>query len=127
MTRIDERFFAERLTRLRCSPEAKAYIVGVMCSFVRPVGFEMTSVVTQFALARERGDFVAFQRLGDWILWARSIVPTVDHVDVWESVGRLSYDACHRLLRGQWKVYEELADGLPDLTRQAHLLIVPGV
>ena len=118
-------WFVERLASIKRSPELQAYVAGVLIKFVAsPIVLQHDSVVLAFADAKMTGDFVRFQELGDWVLWARSILPTVDNVDVIETLGRQSYEACHRLLGRQWRVYEELSQDLPTIARQVNQAVV---
>ena len=68
-----------------------------------------------FNSARETNQFEAYKQVGDWVLWFGTFCPERMNSfrQVYESCGRLSYAACHRILRGQWPLYEELADELP--------------
>lgn len=103
---------ADAVQNIACSNEARAYIVGILS---RP---EVTagSIILEYARARN-GGFPALQRLGDSVTWSAMIVPEClgDHEKVAVSVARVSYSTCHRLLRGRWALYEELADDLPRL------------
>ena len=113
-------WFHERLQSLPHRPETIAYVAGVMKALSRPgAGDDMSrqSIVLAYAAAKNSGDFAAFQRLGDWVLWVDCILPgaIVDEKALVESIGRLSYYTCNRMLRGQWIVYEELADELPNI------------
>ena len=122
-------WFADRLHGMRRKPETVAYIAGVLKSLAKPRELDdlsKRSVVLEFASARETGDFATFQRIGDWVLWVNIVMPeslegTREAV---ESVGRQSYYTCHRILRGQWRVYEELADDLPTIARSARHMLV---
>ena len=122
-------WFADRLHGMRRKPETVAYIAGVLKSLAKPRELDdlsKRSVVLEFAYARETGDLATFQRIGDWVLWVNIVMPeslegTREAV---ESVGRQSYYTCHRILRGQWRVYEELADDLPTIARSARHMLV---
>lgn len=119
VTRLDS-WFMERLEGLSYRPETLAYVAGVMKTLGHPnVGDDLSgqSVVLAYRDAVLDGGFAAFQRIGDWVLWAdvvlpRSIEPSKDVV---HAIGQSSYRSCHRILRGQWALYEELADELPQL------------
>lgn len=118
MSCLTEGWFVERLESLPQSPEVKAYAIGVLQRFVVSTVDDMSnqSLVMAFIDAQASGDFVKFQRLGDWTLWHMSCAPNIETAVV-ESMGRMSYEACHRILKRQWRVYEELANDLPTLTR----------
>ena len=122
-------WITSRLTGLQCTPETTAYVAGVLKALCRPVGddvFAKRSIVLAFAEARLTGDFVAYQRIGDWVLWTDVVLPTSIERDreVVESIGRASYYSCFKILRGQWRVYEELADELPTIAAKVRARIV---
>ena len=122
-----QELFADRLQGLPVSAEVNAYVVGVlgkrrwdednMCQ---------QSLVLAYQAAALSGDFTAFQRIGDWVLWVDSVMPA--HVkethDVVQNLGRLSYYRCYRMMGGRWKVYEELADELPALVQHVRRRLV---
>lgn len=114
-------WFAETLSGLRCQDETRAYVAGLLANFHHASAPDLStqSVVLALADARLKGDFVAFQRIGDWVLWVDIVHPAFikHHVDVTEAAGRQAYYCCHRIMMGQWQVYEELADELPRLAR----------
>jgi len=111
-------WFAERLQGMQYSPEAVAYVTGVL-SKRRWEGQDMShqSVVLAYQDARLKSDFAGFQRIGDWVLFIDSVHP--QHFDgvreTVETLGRLSYYRCFRLMGGTWRVYEDLTDELPSL------------
>ena len=120
------RWFETRLDPLPHSAEAKAYVAGVFAGFIHSTDGVLAkeSLVLAYAAAREIGSIPQHQRIGDWVLWAQTFAPDPRNVVVVESMGRLSYYACFKLLGGQWRLYEELADDLPRLTRMARKRLV---
>jgi hypothetical protein len=122
-------WFAERLQGLRYRPETLAYVGGVLKTLSHPRAeddLSKQSIVLAYAAARKNGDFATFQRLGDWVLWVDMIFPESieGSREAIESIGRLSYYACHRIMRGQWVVYEELADELPRIAARVRRSLV---
>lgn len=110
---IDGLFF-ERLASIPASEQARAYVAGVFSRFAVTVQDDMSkcSVVVAYADATFTGSFDKHRRIGDWALWSNTFsVPD----EVTRVLGQRSYEACYRILRGQWVVYEELASGLPDI------------
>lgn len=111
---------AELLETSELREDTRAYIVGVMATITGDglLG-PRDSVVLAYAEARQHYDFARFQRLGDWVLWVDVWYPR--HIEqnqhVVESIGRFSYEACHRITKRSWPVYEELADDLPRIVR----------
>jgi len=83
------------------------------------------SIVLEYVEARQAGDFATYQRIGDWVLWSSVVHPDSfnGHHTVIETMGRMSYYACHRLMRSTWPVYEQLADELPDIARETRELL----
>lgn len=118
VTRLD-RWFASRLEPLKFGADTKAYVTGVLSRLQVNDMLVHDSIVLAFDDARRTGGFAEFQRIGDWVLWVDALHPSfiAEHHEVVESIGRLSYYACHRLMRGQWPVYEELADQFPAIVR----------
>lgn len=116
-------WFASRLQDVKCSEDTKAYVTGIMCRF-RSAQDDMSneSIVLAYADAKRSGQFVTFQRIGDWTVWIGSMYPAriEQHREVTESIARLSFYTCHRLLNGKWRVFEELADDLPKIVNDVH-------
>lgn len=111
-------WFDEATANLKCSAEARAYIINVLSTFKSSNGdLSNESIVLEYAHAKQTGKFEEFQTIGDWVLFVETIYPESiqDNKDVVETIGRCSYYACHRLLNRSWRVYEELADELPKL------------
>ena len=116
-TRLDT-WFALRLTSLRCSADTKAYVTGVLSRFrTAEDDLSNVSIVLAWRDASMKGDFAQFQRIGDWVLWVDALCP--EHIsqnrEVVETIGRQSFYSCHRIMKGQWRVFEELADELPKI------------
>ena len=122
-------WFADRLHGLQYSAETIAYVAGVLKALSRPSDedvFANRSIVLAYRDAVATGSFTEFQRIGDWVLWAQVVVPehVAPHRELVQSIGRLSYYTCHRILMGKWRVYEELADELPTLARHVRHRLV---
>jgi len=115
VARLDD-WFDRSLTDIRCGADARAYVIGVLSS-VQIDSMSDVSLTLAYQEASLTGNFVTFQRIGDWSLWASAFAPhpLKGQRDLVERFGRLSYYACHRIMRGQWKLYEELADELPAI------------
>lgn len=122
-----QELFADKLRDLPVSPEVNAYVVGVLAKRRwQEDDLSHQSLVLAYQAASLSGDFSAFQRIGDWVLWVDSVMPAHVHEsrEVIQNLGRLSYYRCHRLMGGKWKVYEELADDLPSLVRHVRQRLV---
>jgi hypothetical protein len=105
---------------------ARSYVTGLFLNqarSTRAVDFSRRSLVLSYISQR---DFAQSQDLADWVLWALSWVPTSvrDHRELAESLGRLSYYRCYRLVPS-WRVYEELADNLPVYARHLSAKVSP--
>lgn len=125
--RLDE-WFADRLRGLKYTPETIAYVAGVLAKRHHREQDDMSreSVVLAYHDASIRCDFARFQRIGDWVLFTATLHPEFikDNRKVVETIGRQSYLSCHRILRGQWHCYEEIADELPLIAALARQKLV---
>lgn len=115
-------FFDELLSDLECQRDTKAYIVSIYGKF-KTAEFDLSkdSVTLMFAQARNKQDFLIYQNLGDWIFFANTLAPS--HLrfaskDYYDTVARLSYYSCYRLINRQWKLFEELSDNFLILETQ---------
>jgi hypothetical protein len=115
-------FFDELLVDLECQRDTKAYIVSIYGKF-KSAEFDLSqdSVTLRFAQARSKQDFLSYQNLGDWIFFANTIAP--EHLkfaskDYYDTIARLSYYSCYKLINRQWKLFEELADDFLVLEEQ---------
>lgn len=101
------------LETLPVSREVRAYTVSTLERFAIDPGGDMSreSIVLAYAGA---ASFPDFQRIGDWILFRASLYPTPEDPAA-ITFGRLAYARCYSLVRS-WRVYDELADGLPQIT-----------
>lgn len=116
------KFFEEILYDLECQSDTKAYIIGIFGKY-KSSEFDLSkdSVTVLFSQARTKQDFSSYQNLGDWIFFANTIAP--NHLrfaskDYYDTVARLSYYSCYRLINKQWKLFEELSDNFLILENQ---------
>jgi hypothetical protein len=124
-------WFTEQLNGLQCSPETRAYVVSVLKAQGHPLDGAVfagrnSSVIIAYQEAVVKNDFAAYQRIGDWVLWVDAMCPDSlrGKHEVVENFGRLAYYSCHRILRGQWHIYEELADNLPVIARRVRSKLI---
>lgn len=115
-------FFEELLNDLKCQRDTKAYIISIYGKY-KGAEFDLSkdSVTLLFAQARDKQDFLGYQNLGDWIFFANTIAP--QHLqfaskDYYDTVARLSYYSCYKLINREWKLFEELADNFLFLEEQ---------
>ena len=120
-------FFDEVLAELPCQSDTKAYIVSVFAKYKNPeYDLSKDSVTLTFSQARDKQDFSTFQNLGDWIFFSKTFVPAHLHnasEDYYDTVGRLSYYSCYRLINKQWKLFEEMADNFIVLEKETRTLL----
>lgn len=96
------------------SRETRAYLISTLDRVSRDPGLDMSdsSIILSYASA---AGFPDFQRIGDWVLFRTSILPTEnDRIAI--DFGRLAYARCYRIVRS-WRVYDELSDDLPRVVR----------
>lgn len=120
-------FFDELLCDLNCQSDTKAYIVSIYGKY-KTAKFDLSkdSITLMFAQARTNQDFLTYQNLGDWIFFANTLAP--QHLqsaskDYYDTVARLSYYSCYKLINRQWKLFEELADDFIRLESQVIKLL----
>lgn len=115
-------FFDELLSDLECHRDTRAYIISIYARY-KSAEFDLSkdSVTILFAQARNNRDFSTYQNLGDWIFFANTLAPS--HLrfaskDYYDTVARLSYYSCYKIINNQWKLFEELADNFSTLENQ---------
>ena len=115
-------FFEELLADIQCQPATRIYITSIYGKF-RTADHDLSkdSVTLLFAQARSKHDFLAYQNLGDWIFFTNTLAP--EHLkfaskDYYDTVARLSYYSCYKIINNQWKLFEELADNFLVLENQ---------
>lgn len=110
------KFFEETLSDLTCQQDTKAYIISIFNKYqASDCDYSKHSVTALFAQARNNHDFLTYQNLGDWIFFINTLAPqhfSSASKDYYDTVARLSYYSCYRLINRQWKLFEELADNL---------------
>lgn len=115
-------FFDELLEDIECQRDTRAYIVSIYGKF-KTAQFDLSkdSVTLLFAQGRNNQDFLTYQNLADWIFFANTMVP--NHLqraskEYYDTVARLSYYSCYKLINRQWKLFEEMADNFTTLENQ---------
>lgn len=116
------KFFDEILNDLNCHHDTRAYIVSIYGKY-KTAQFDLSkdSITLRFAQARTKQDFLTYQNLGDWIFFSNTLAPK--HLqfaskDYYDTIARLSYYSCYKLINRQWKLFEELSDNFLVLERQ---------
>lgn len=115
-------FFDELLVDVECQRDTKAYIVSIYGKYRTPE-FDLSkdSITLLFAQGRHKQDFLTYQNLGDWIFFANTMVPNYlqsASKEYYDTMARLSYYSCYKLINRQWKLFEELADNFLSIECQ---------
>jgi hypothetical protein len=115
--------FEELLSDLTCQKDTQAYIVSIYNKYISARhDLSKDSITLLFAQARNNHDFLTYQNLGDWIFFQNTL--NGKHLknaskDYYDTVARLSYSSCYKLLNRKWKLFEELSDNFLILEEQA--------
>lgn len=108
------KLFEEVLSDLPCQSDTKAYIVSIYNKYLTARhDLSKDSITLLFAQARDNHDFLIYQNLGDWIFFQNTIHNKpfkYTSRDYYDTVARLSYYSCYKLINRQWKLFEELSD-----------------
>lgn len=113
------KYFEELLSDIKCNPDTRAYIVSIYGKYKSAeFDYSKDSITLLYAQAREKQDFLIYQNLGDWIFFSNTVAP--NHLkfaskDYYDTIARLSYYSCYKLINKQWKLFEELSDNLLEL------------
>lgn len=109
-------FFEEILQDLKCQSETKSYIISIYGKFkTAECDLSKDSLTLLFAQARNNHNFLIYQNLGDWIFFTNTLAPqSLNNAskDYYDTIARLSYYSCYKILNKQWKLFEELSDNL---------------
>jgi hypothetical protein len=121
------RFLSQELQELNCNYDTKSYIVSIFDRFRFATHDQSNqSISLLYADAKFSQAFEKFSNIGDWLFMCNTLFP--EHlngasIDYYYAIGQSSYYQCYKLLKRQWKLYEELSDKFPDLTMQARELL----
>lgn len=121
------KLFENKLDDLKVSKEAKAYITNVFTKVNNVNDLSKKSLTLEYYDAKCTYSFQKFQTLADWILFAEVFFPKClsnATEDYYCALGQNSYYFCYRIVNKQWKLYEELADQLPELIKDSRVLIL---
>jgi hypothetical protein len=115
-------FFDEQLEDIECHQDTRAYIVSVFDKY-KNIKDDLSdaSITLLFSQARNKQDFITFQKIGDYVFFCNTLAP--NHLrsaskDYYDTVARLSYNYCYKLINRQWKLYQEMADNFNYLEYQ---------
>lgn len=116
------KLFSEILQDLPCQIDTKSYIISIYGKFkTSEYDLSKNSITLSFAQARQNHNFLGYQNIGDWIFFANTFAPLSLHganKEYYDTIARLSYYSCYKILNRQWKLFEELSDNLVFLENQ---------
>ncbi len=115
-------FFDDLLKDIKCQTDTKSYIVGVYSKY-KTTQFDLSndSITMLFAQARYTHSFASYQNLGDYLLFFNTIVSLENEHQqyaYYNTIGKLSYDACYKLINKKWQLFAELSQNLDYLEYQ---------
>jgi hypothetical protein len=119
-------YLSDNLKHLNYRVETIAYIIDVLSS--PNINLSDESITLSYFNALDNSKFKNFQQIGDWLLFAQSIFPKFlknAPSSYYNAIAQLSYYKCYKILRGQWLLYEELADNFPNITNKLNETISP--
>jgi len=127
MNSILEEYFSQELKLLNCSQEAKSYIIGIFVDYKSNKNDLSTySLTILYNNAKQNQDFKTFQNIGDWIFYLdnyhKQYLNNASR-EYYETLARLSYYSCYKLINKQWKLFEELADNYQNIISQTNKLL----
>jgi hypothetical protein len=119
---IIDAFFAEMLKDLKCDYATRAYVISIFTKYKSSKDdYSKDSLTLLFARAKEYRDFYLFQGVADWLFFTRIMTPRhLRFADekYYLSLAQISYINCYYIVNRQMKLYQELADTLPELEKQ---------
>lgn len=120
-------FFEGLLSDLKCRNDTKAYIISIYGKYkTSNQDLSKDNITLQFSQARNKQDFSAYQNLGDWLFYIKSMFPESlknASENYYDNIAQLSYYNCYRIVK-TWKIYEQLADEYPVLTRETRNIFI---
>jgi hypothetical protein len=122
-------FFQKILTNLKCREDTNAYIISIYAKYIT-ADFDLSqdSVSLLFLEARQKQDFMIYQNLADWIFFINTTMPK--HLryaskDYYDTIARSSYYSCYKIIKRQWKLFEELSDNFTTLEHEVKHRLQP--
>lgn len=118
-------FFENTFADLKCQPTTKAYIVSIYDKY-KTSNFDLSdqSITILYGQARQNNKFEIYQNLGDWIFFINTTKPHFSNhtnKEYYDTVARLSYYSCYRLINKKWQLFEELADNFINIEQDVKL------
>lgn len=110
------------LQDLPCQADTQSYIISIYGKFkTAEHDLSKDSLTLRFAQARNNHNFLGYQNIGDWIFFANTLAPASLNKaskEYYDTLARLSYYSCYKILNREWKLFEELSDNLILLEHQ---------
>ena len=120
-------FFDEILSELECHQDTRAYIVSIYDTYkFSNTDLSKDSITLLFAQARSKQDFYLYQNLGNWIFFTNTLATNhLKHAskDYYDTIARISYYSCYKIINKQWKLFEELSDNYILLTNNVKTIL----
>lgn len=113
-----EELISLEFENIRCSKEAKAYLISL---FSTPNGPDPIggSLVLEWGRAVTGWSFYEHQKIGDWITWRSGYSTTkLEFNDINIAIGSAAYYKCYIILNHKWDVYKELSTDLSRITSE---------
>lgn len=121
------KYFENKLDKLRCEETTKAYITSIFSKY-KSQNFDYSgeSITLLYSKAKTENNFLIFQNVGDWLFFCKTLYP--DYLndaspEYFDTVAQLSYYSCYKMINKKWVLYENLADDFTYLTRQSRKLL----
>jgi len=118
-------YFEVVLNDLACGADTKAYIISIYVKYKNAThDLSKDSLTLLYAQARNKQDFSIYQNVADWAFYKNTLFPEESSFkDYYDTLGKLSYNSCYKLINKQWPLFEELAENFVILEHQAKKLL----
>ena len=99
-------FFAKLISDFDYDEKTKAYILSIFDKYTTSSSdLSKNSLTLLFFDAQNTNDFIKYQNIGDWVLYAKSILPASlsdASADYYITIGRVSYLSCYHIMNERW-------------------------
>lgn len=113
-------YFENILKNINCERITKSYIIGIFEKYQNSeLDLSKSNITLLYAQGVFKRDFYIFQNLGDWLFFTKSMYPEFlknASEDYYNNIAQLSYYNCYKIVN-TWKVYDQLSEEFPRLTR----------
>jgi hypothetical protein len=119
-------FFEEKLSNLSCQDDTRSYIISIYGKY-RNSSYDLSkdNITILFSKAKFSHDFNAYQNLGDWLFYVKTIYPEFlknATEDYYNAIAQSSYYSCYNMIKS-WDLYKQLAQDYIRLTNECRKLI----